>query len=134
MIFGGVFSNIENLVINNEPIVYSTCVKYLGIFIQHNLKFDKHMSHLTSTLSRINGLFYSIKNQLPLECLIKLYHAFVSPHLNLHMLTWGSAPPSSLGPLQVAQNKIVRNIYRYCSTAQIYSRTNLLNIQNLYNY
>ena len=92
-----------------------------------------HISKIISSISKINGLLFSLKNIFPTDCLVKLYYAFAFPHINLHILTWGSAPPTHLNALQVAQNNLMRNIFRTNSINFIYNQTGILNINSLYN-
>ena len=84
-----------NLTINFKPIDKVSSFKYLGLWLQENLKFNKHISELTNIISQSNGIIYSLKRILPLKSLISLYYAIVFSHLNMHILAWGGSrqPP-----------------------------------------
>ena len=67
-----------------------------------------------------------------------IYYAFAYSYLNINCIVWGGAPKTVLAPLQIAQNKIVRNIAPLymlnSSTKEMYDGLNLLNINQLYHY
>ena len=45
-------------------------IKYLGIYIDDNLKWSTHIQHLSFQLARYAGMFYRIRNFLPIDLLI----------------------------------------------------------------
>ena len=58
----------------------------------------------------------------------------MSPHLYLHVLTWGSAARTSLRRVQVSQNKILRNIIPGRSTEEMFALSGVPNVDNIYAY
>ena len=134
LLFHNIPANINSLILNNTIFNFSENVEYLGITIQSNLKFDIHINNLVSTISRYTGILYSVKKSLPVECLLKIYYAFIYPHLNLHILAWGSAPASTLNNLQVSQNKALRTIFSINSSSAIFTLFKLKNLEDIYNF
>ena len=106
--------------------------KYLGLTIQSNLKFDVHISNIIAQISKGTGILYALKPFFPTDCLLKLYYAFVYPHLSLHILAWGGSRPNLLDPLRVAQNNSVRNLKFSSSASEVYSGLKLLRVDALY--
>ena len=129
---------IPNLLLNNTSIEYVTSIKYLGVILDHKLNFNEHINLIRTKLARINGLIYSLKSFLPLHCLRSIYFSFSYSYINQNIILWGAAPQSVIAPLQVMQNKIVRNIAPTdmigLHTKDIYNNLNLLNINQIYKY
>lgn len=99
-----------NLKVGNEHIEKVKCVKFLGLKIDSELKWDKHIDVVSK---RITSGFYAInkaKSVLNRKCLTSLYYAFVYPHLSYGISLWGNTYNVYLKKLIVLQKKIVRVI------------------------
>ena len=55
------WKNLIEISINKSYISSQDTSRYLGIELDNNLKFHKHISNLTSKLSRLTGVFAKIK-------------------------------------------------------------------------
>ena len=69
--------------------------------------------------------------------LVKLYYSFVYPHLKYGIAAWGNTNKTIPYKLQVAQNKIIRNINFKCLSDCIkvntyYRSMNLLKVDDIY--
>ena len=53
-----------NVKINHKTITRTSCVKYLGVFIDDKLTWSNHIAYLENKLSRSVGLFYRIRQYL----------------------------------------------------------------------
>ena len=67
--------------INNLRIANVDYCKYLGLYIDQDLKSTIHIDQLCGKLQKLIGIFYRLRNKLPLTCLKTIYFAFVHPHL-----------------------------------------------------
>ena len=50
-------------------------VKFLGLLLDENLRWRYHLSELSRNLAGTRGMFFKIRNLLPLDVLICLYNA-----------------------------------------------------------
>ena len=74
--------SLPSLVINNNIIKLVSNCKYLGIFIDDQLKFGIHVNHLCSKIVKVAGIFYKLRDaKLPLDALKNIYYAFIHPHI-----------------------------------------------------
>ena len=127
------FTNItvKNL---SENIHEVSNTKYLGIICDQTLRWDLHTAYLTKKLNFLVYKFYTLRNILDRKMLIMLYQSLVESILRYGILVWGSMYYTSLKPLQVIQNKILKIIlkkpYLY-PTQQIYNNT-LVNVRTLF--
>jgi len=62
---------------------------FLGIIVDEKLRWNEHIRHISVKLSRANGILSRLKHFLPLNTLLRIYHAIVSPHLSYGILLWG---------------------------------------------
>ena len=141
-------------------VVENNSVKYLGVHIDNNLKFDKYIKITCCKISRMVNMFWkcSIEN---FEIKKQIYHALVESHLNYGILLYASnyskyltglehsvdvvdKTPSNLKHLVVIQNRILRAIFRipkfdkinkvYNNTSHLYKKFNVLKLRELYLY
>ena len=87
-------------------------IKYLGIFVNENLKWDAYIKYICNKLSHISGIFYKMRQLICLDALLVLYYGLVQSHLTYGLLARGSANKTNMHSLQVLQNKIIRTTFR----------------------
>ena len=103
---------LEALRFGNEEIEWVEEYKYLGLFLNSKMSFSTHIEKVCTRVSQYIGVFHNLNKVLPKEILLLLYHAFILPHLTLHIVLWGAAPEVHIGKLKVKQNKLLRAILR----------------------
>ncbi len=81
--------------INNEPLHKVTISKYLGTFIDTNLKWDDHINNMIPKISAKIGILRSLKYIVPTYPLIQIYNAIVQPHLDYGDAVYDSASQTS---------------------------------------
>ena len=79
-----------HLLINDTKIARCKTVKYLGVNIDENLKFDSHINILSAKLSRNIGVMSRIRYFLSSRELLILYNSLVLPYINYCAVVWGS--------------------------------------------
>jgi len=124
-----------NVKINDKTITRTTCVKYLGVFIDNKLTWSNHIAYLENKLSRSVGIFYRIRQYLSDSALKSLYFSFVYSHLQFGIGAWGGVGITTSNQLNVLHNKIIRAM-TYSSfrtkTTPLYKKLNLLKLDNIY--
>ena len=58
-----------------------------------------------------SGLFFKLRDHLPLSALLTLYRSLFEPHLFYCNIIWCNTFPSYLHKLQSLQNKVIRTIF-----------------------
>ena len=133
-------TELPNFTFADEVIEWVSEFKYLGMTITNNLNYSKHIDTVSLKVSRMTGTFTCLKSFVPRNILIKLYYALVFPHLNNHVVIWGSAPPSHLRSLTVRINNLLRTILGVrwengrplMSNSELYKELNLLNLNSIF--
>ena len=120
-----------------ESILFYNCCRFLGLEVDYSLKFDFHIGHIQSKLSRIVGIFYRIRDCLCESQMIKLYYSLIYPYLTYGNEIWGGMFAAHIKPLLLIQKKVVRIITRsdYLSHSDpLFYRTGILKMQELHTY
>ena len=85
-------------------------VKFLGLLLDEHLSWKYHLSELSKKLARTCGMFFKIRNLLPLDVLFCLYNALFLPFLQYGLIVWGQTYASYIDPMFKLQKKAVRAI------------------------
>ena len=94
------------LLINDVEIERVDCFNFLGLQLNHNLKWNKHISHVSLKLTKITGLLHKMKLEFPTSILKSIYNTLLLPHINYCILTWGS----QIDKLHKLQKRAIRNV------------------------
>ena len=119
---------------NKETIKRTKTFKFLGIIVNENLKWNHHIKHVTSKVSKAIGILYKARKHLDKKTLNGLYYTFVYPYLIYGVEIWGNSFQKYLEPLYNVQKKIIRIITfsPYLSTTKtIFKKLNILTLYKL---
>ena len=91
-------------------IVYDT--KFLVIYIDSKLNWNKHLQYCRNKLSSGLYVIQNVKHLLPIKPLksLYMYYTLIHPYMNYGTIRWGSAAKSNFKKVQTLQNKVIRNI------------------------
>jgi hypothetical protein len=106
-------------------------MKYLGLYLDPYLKWDIHGSYVEKKLSTASSVMWKLKKVLPFSAKHKIYHSLFATHINYMITVWGNACDNVIKPIQVIQNRIVRNMYgfdRYENRVAMYKEVSKDNI------
>lgn len=83
--------NLENLTIGKTTqIPESEYIKYLGIIIDTNLRWDLHINHLAKKIRNLISRFNFLRDYLDIPHLKTVYYALVQSQHTYSILGWGS--------------------------------------------
>ena len=99
--------------------------QYLGVIIDENLNWKPHVQYLQKKLSTAAGIitkmrYYLKEKKMLWRCITFFFHTY----LLYGILGWGSATKSTLHPLQILQNKVMRIINK--TTVEDHVKNNAL--------
>ena len=95
-----------NVCIDGYDIDKVKHTKFLGVFIDENLNWKKHISYITNKVSKGLGIILKARSMLSLNALKTLYFSFIYPYFTYCNHVWGSASDTHLHPLVVLQKKV----------------------------
>ena len=123
---------------NGKKMERCSFYKYLGVYIDEQLNWKKHVDYLCEKLSKMSGMFAKLRHICDMNLLKTIYYALVESHLQYCNLIWGSANEKVLEPLLKLQSKILRIICFLpngeSNTIQAQRKTELLNLKQLNNF
>ena len=64
--------------------------KFLGVYINENLKWDDHVKHIILPISRNVGLLTKLQYFLPTRVLFTLYNALILPYISYCNIIWAT--------------------------------------------
>ena len=111
--------------------------KFLGITIDSNLKFDKHIEDICRKVSKSLGIIYRIRDYIPYTSLRNLYFNLIHPYLIYCLPIFGATYDNHLQPLIILQKRAVRTISRagyFDASEPLFKSQNILKFQDLYKF
>ena len=83
-------------------------VTFLGVKLDHNLKFDSHCRHVSNKISKSIGILYKLSNYLSKNTLVSIYYSLVYPYLYYCNIVWGNTFANHLYHIVKLQKRAVR--------------------------
>lgn len=122
-----------NVIIDGTEINRVNKFKYLGLVIDDDLTFNKHVNHIKKQITPFISLMWRKGKYIPVDKRKQLYFAYVQSHLLYMLPIYGDCARYKLNELQTLQNRCIKAVYRldrYTSTTYLYS-TSLLPVIEL---
>ena len=116
------------------PRAYET--KYIGITIDENLSWKKHVENVLKSLYKYFSLFYKMRQFVNNDLVRTIFYSCVYSRIQYGLEVYGTCNKTLLGKLQIIQNKLLRILGskdRYYSTRQLHNDYDLLNIVEIRN-
>jgi len=137
IIFFGVKKHAKITVNLDEVIISSASeVKFLGTYIDSELKMKKQISYLGKKLCSLLPCIYSIRNFLPIYSQKMFYYAFIYSHLLYPSLFLLLANSTSLNELQSHYKRVCKCLFqknKRFSWSLLQTDYKLLNVQDIIN-
>ena len=81
------------IMIDGGEIKRVKSVKYLGM-IDDKLTWEQHIEVISGKMARNIGILKRIRNFIPQESLLLLYHTLIEPYLRYCSIVWGQCSDS----------------------------------------
>lgn len=85
--------------------------KYLGLHLDPLIKFNTHVKAIEGKISRVVGALWKLRSKIPLNGKKLIYSSLIHSHLVYMVPIWGVVSQSTINPIQVLQNRAIRNVY-----------------------
>lgn len=130
------FSQLKINAINNSYEINAVnAVKYLGVFLDSNMKWDIHIKYVCKKLRSLLSKFRYLTNVLTLNQLTILYYSLIESHIRYGLAAWGGALKTYIHPLQVLQKYHLKIIYkknRRFPSDELFNISKVLEVRQLY--
>ena len=85
-----------SVLINQNLIKKSECVKYLGVHLDNKLSWRTRIDKICKKVSKICGMIYKLRYYVPLSTLKIVYFSLFHSHIQYSLLNWESFQKYSL--------------------------------------
>jgi len=85
---------LPHVIFEGRDIPYRTDTKFLGIYINENMKYNNQIKHLSSKLNTSYYMISSLKSVTSPYVLRTTYYACFQVHLRYGLTLWGGDPDS----------------------------------------
>ncbi len=122
-----------NVHINGEPINRVSVAKYVGMYIDENLKWYVHIDKIIPKITAKISILRSLRNLVSIDTLTLMYNAIVLLHFDYADIVLDSASAANKFKLQSLQTRAARLITGLgprTSINPMYKRLNWLSLQH----
>ena len=126
------FNNVNKRV-NEFSFECVNSLKFLGVIINHKLKWNEHINAVCNKLAKNIGILYKVQFY-PLDILKMLYHTLITPYLNYCSTVWANFNKSDMERLLKLQKKAVRIITHsqyHAHSAPLFYELHILNVNDM---
>ena len=119
---------------DSSPLRQAHSVEFLRIFLDENLTWKLHISHICKKISKSAGIIFRSRFYLSTKTKLLLYYSLIYPYLTYCNLTWSSTYVTNLNRIFLIQKRVVRAITNapFCAhTAPLFAQLNLLDVYML---
>ena len=92
--------------INDQLIEKVKCTKFLGLYIDDELSWKKHINQISTKISKMTGIMAKVIPVLSILTLKTVYNTVVHPYLTYCSIIWRSTYPTRLKSIFTMQKKI----------------------------
>ena len=94
----------------NVKIERKAEVRFLGVIVDDNLTWSKHITTVKTKMSRYFGIMYKIRRHIPIDTRLQIFHSLVQSHLKFCSLVWGFAAQSHIDSVFRKQKSGIRAV------------------------
>ena len=91
-----------------QEIQYKENTKYLGMILDDQITWEKHIIEVNSKIVKYTGIFSKVRHLIPEECRLTLCNSFVFSRLNYGIEVYANTGAKFLKCIKTSQNKILR--------------------------
>ena len=81
---------LPKLIINKNEIQWTESIKSLGVLLDENLSWKKHIKYNENKTAENLGFLDKAKHYLNKRSLLVLYYSFIHTYINYRNIAWGS--------------------------------------------
>lgn len=121
--------NATDIIINDTLIKKVHHIKFLGVIIDDEFNWKKHIDSVKVKLSQCIGVLYRARKAINSRSMLLLYNSLFFPYLNYCLEVWGNTYVSNTNKIHILQKKAVRlicNVDYRAHTTNLFKKLNIL--------
>ena len=118
-----------NIYIENQILEPKDTAKYLGVYIDKRLSWDRHIEHINSKLNRGIGILRKLRSYLQQDSLRTIYNSFSKLYIEYGTPVWGGAPNKYLDKTDKCIKRSMRTMLfknRFDNVKPFYKHLNII--------
>jgi hypothetical protein len=126
-------NKVDDVIIGNEIIHLSSETKFLGLYLDENLRWTTHINFLCQKLSSVIFAIKELRHECEMECLLTLYYSNFYSHIKYGIIFWGNSIESDR--VFILQKKIIRLmcfVGKYAHCTDLFKRLGVLTLPCVY--
>jgi hypothetical protein len=126
---------MPSIFINGINIEMVEKTKFIGVIVDSKLKWDHHINHIKTKISKGIGIICKARKLLETHTLLTLYYSMVYPYLLYCIEVWGSSGQtrmSSLFKLQKKALRIITSANFYAASDPLFNNLQILKLSQIY--
>ena len=92
--------------ITDQQIEKVKCTKFLGLYIDDELSWRKHIDQISTKISKMTGIMAKPRQFLSIQTLKSIYNTMVHPYLTYCSVIWTNTYPTRLKLIFTIHTKI----------------------------
>lgn len=121
-----------NYSLKGHPLQRTSCSRYLGVDIQHNLLWDQHINRITSKAHSMLGFLRRNLRCANAATKSNAYLTLVRPHLDYSCVIWNPSQQNHISKIEAVQRKAARYVCNnYHNTSSVTDMINYLRWDSL---
>lgn len=98
--------------LQNENIQTVTEFKYLGLVLDSQLKFDKHIKKISKTIQSNLNCFKLIRHYIPNQAALLYMHAMIFSHISYCLTVWAQVAPTATKHICSLYNQALKSLLK----------------------
>ena len=115
-----------NMYIENQILEPKDTAKYLGVYIDKRLSWNRHIEHINSKLSRDIGVLKNLRSSLQQDSHRSICSSFLKPYIEYGAIAWGGAPNKYLDKIDKCIKRTMLFKNRFDNVKPLYKHINIL--------
>ena len=125
-------SDLPDVKINGQSIEKVEHFKFLGIYLDSSLSWDKHVFEVGNKISKTIGTLAVLKHYFPVRILLMIYNSLILSHLNYGITLWGFNNCTRLKQLQKRAIRYVNKSSFFTHSKPLCYKVNCLLIDDIF--
>jgi len=141
MVFHTIRRNVDmsdiGLFIDRKRIEKVDNVKFIGVILDSNLTWSKHIQMVKTKIARGIGIINKARKSIGLSTLVMLYNTLIYPHFLYCIEVWGSAADvylSSLFKLQKRCVRLMKSVHYRTHSLPIFKELDILPLDKIHQH
>lgn len=126
-------NDLPKLYIDNQEIQEAEFAKFLGVYLDKDLTWEKHIEIVTSKVARNIGIMRRLKSYLPPNILKTLYCTLILPQITYCNTIWTNTYKIRLARLKSLQKQAIKLFAQTGEAQNVYKTENLLKLEDIGN-